>query len=99
MTQLLGSFRGHAVSTWNVGTPPARLGAFGAPPWAEILKPRATAATIASGAEPASPFQTVLVVEQQLRIARRAASEFSILETCMASLVLALCLDSATLPG
>jgi len=99
MTQLLGSFRGHPVSTWNVGTPPARLGAFGAPPCAEILKPRATASTIAIAAGPASPFQTVLVVEQQLRVARRVTIEFSILETCMASLVLALCLDSATLPG
>jgi len=99
MTQSLGSFRGHPVSTWNVGTPPARLGALGAPPSADIVKLRAATATIAI-AGPASPFQTVLVVEQQLRFARRVTIEFSILETCMASLVLAPCrFDSATSHG
>ena len=90
MTRLLGSLRGHPVSTWNVGTLPARLDAFGVPPWADIVKLRAATATIAI-AGPASPFQAVLVVERQLRFARRVASEFFILERCMASLVLARC--------
>ena len=100
MTQLLGSFRGHPVSTWNVGTLAARLGAFGVPPWADMVKLRAATATIAIAAAPASPFQTIVVVERQLRFARRLASEFFILESCMASLVLALCrFDSSSLPG
>jgi hypothetical protein len=87
MTQLLGSFRGHDASTWNVGTLPARFGAFGVPPWAEILKLRATAATRAIGAGPARPFQTVFVVEQQLRSGRRVAGEFRMLEKCMAPIL------------